>query len=162
VEAGTTFVTCHFGGWDHHWDLQKSYENYLPKIDQLTSALISDLSERGLLERTMVVLCGEFGRTPRMNDGGNGGAPMSMGTPGRDHWGTALSVLVAGGGIQGGRVIGSTNRLGEVPQDHPLKPGDLHHTMFHVLGVDPNVQFLDRTGRPISAIDHGGVIRELF
>jgi hypothetical protein len=162
VEAGTTFVTCHFGGWDHHWDLEKGYNRYLPMIDQLTSALITDLSERGLLEKTMVVMCGEFGRTPRMNDGGNGGPPLSMGTPGRDHWGTAMSVLVAGGGIQGGRVIGSTNRLGEVPQDRPLKPGDLHHTIFHVLGVDPNLHFADRTGRPVVAIDHGEVIRDLF
>ncbi len=162
VEAGTTFVTCHFGGWDHHWNLQSGYEKNLPKIDQLVHALLTDLTQRGLLDRVMVILCGEFGRTPRMNDGGNGGAPGSMGTPGRDHWGTAMSVLVAGGGIQGGRIIGSTNSRGEEPADQPLKPGDLHHTIFHVLGVDPHVSFTNLAGRPIPAIDHGDVIRELF
>ena len=162
VEAGTTFVTCHFGGWDHHWDLQKGYENYLPKIDQLVSALFTDLAERGLLDKTLVVLCGEFSRTPRMNDGGNGGAPMSMGTPGRDHWGNAMFCLLGGGGVKGGRIVGSTNRLGEAPQDRPVQPGDIHHTIFRVLGVDPHTAFPDNTGRPIAAIDHGEVISELF
>jgi hypothetical protein len=162
VEAGTTFVTCHFGGWDHHWDLQKGMENYLPQVDQAVSGLLTDLSNRGLMEKVLVVLCGEFSRTPRMNDGGNGGAPMSMGTPGRDHWGNAMFCFLAGGGVKGGRIVGSTNRLGEVPQDRPLRPGDIHHTIYHVLGVDPNVHFLDNSGRPIPAIDHGEVIHELL
>jgi hypothetical protein len=162
VEAGTTFVTCHFGGWDHHWDLQKGMENYLPKIDELVAALFTDLHERGLSEKVLVVLCGEFSRTPRMNDGGNGGAPMSMGTPGRDHWGNAMFCLLGGGGVKGGRIVGSTNRLGEAPQDRPVMPGDIHHTIFRVLGVDPEVAFLDHAGRPIPAIDHGSAIEELF
>jgi hypothetical protein len=162
VEAGSTFVTCHFGGWDHHWDLKQGMENYLPRIDQLVHALFTDLSERGLDEQVLVVLCGEFSRTPRMNDGGNGGAPMSMGTPGRDHWGNAFFCLLGGGGVQGGRLVGSTNRLGEEPKDRPLRPGDLHHTIFRVLGVDPNLHFPDHAGRPIAAIDHGAVIDELF
>ena len=162
VEAGTTFVTCHFGGWDHHWDLKAGMERYLPQIDQLVSGLFTDLSQRGLSDKVCVVLCGEFSRTPRMNDGGNGGAPMSMGTPGRDHWGNSMFCLLGGGGIQGGRIIGSTNRLGEAPQDHPLRPGDIHHTLYRVLGVNPSEHFLDHSGRPVPAIDHGGVIEELF
>ena len=162
VEAGTTFVTVHFGGWDHHWDLKAGYNNYLPKIDQLVSALFTDLSERGLYDKVLVVLMGEFGRTPRMNDGGNGGAPGSMGTPGRDHWGNSMFCLLGGGGVKGGRLIGSTDRLGEAPKDHPLRPGDIHHTIYQVLGVDPATQFLDHAGRPHPAIDHGEVIRELF
>jgi hypothetical protein len=109
----------------------------------------------------MVIVCGEFGRTPKMNDGGNGGPPMSQGTPGRDHWWNALSVLVAGGGTRPGLVIGATNHLGEYPAERPLRPGDLHHTIFHVLGVDPALHFNDHSGRPIPAIDHGEVIREL-
>ncbi len=161
VEAGSTIVTCHFGGWDTHWNHQASMEQYLPKVDRAVSSLITDLDQRGLLGKVMVVVCGEFGRTPKMNDGGNGGAPMSQGTPGRDHWGNALSVLIAGGGLKGGQVIGSTNRLGEVPAERPLRPGDLHHTLFHVLGVDPDVSFLNHAGRPVPAIDHGEVIREL-
>lgn len=162
VEAGTTFVTVHFGGWDHHWDLQAGYNNYLPKIDQLVSALFNDLSDRGMYDKVLVVLMGEFSRTPRMNDGGNGGAPRSMGTPGRDHWGNSMAVLMGGGGVKGGRLIGSTDRLGEAPKDHPLRPGDLHHTIYHVLGVDPQTSFLDLSGRPTPAIDHGDVIKELF
>lgn len=162
VEAGTTFVSCHFGGWDHHWNLQSGYENYLPKIDQLVYALLTDLSDRGILDRVLVVLCGEFSRTPRMNDGGNGGPPLSQGTPGRDHWGNALSCFLAGGGVQGGRLIGSTDHLGETPLDHPLRPGDIHHTIFRVLGVDPAQHFLDHSGRPVAAVDHGAVIEDLF
>jgi Protein of unknown function (DUF1501) len=162
VEAGSTFVTVHYGGWDHHWDLKAGMNNNLPIVDAAVSSLLADLSDRSLLGKVMVLLCGEFSRTPRMNDGGNGGAPMSMGTPGRDHWGNAMSVLIAGGGVQGGRVIGSTDRLGEFPKDHPITPGDLHATIYRVLGVDPATHFLDRSGRPVAAIDSGTVIEELF
>ncbi|MCA8982307.1 MAG: DUF1501 domain-containing protein [Planctomycetaceae bacterium] len=161
VEAGTTFVTCHLGGWDTHWDHQKRMEEYLPRVDQIVSSLFDDLSERGLLDQVMVLVMGEFSRTPKMNNGGNGGPPLSQGTPGRDHWGGAISVLVGGGGIRGGQVIGSTDRLGEFPQSRPLLPGDLHHTIFQVLGVNPEIHFEDHTGRPVIAIDHGRVISEL-
>jgi hypothetical protein len=161
VEAGSTIVTCHFGGWDSHWDHEATMKNHLPRVDRAVQGLLTDLHERGLLGKVMVMVCGEFGRTPRMNDGGNGGPPMSQGTPGRDHWGNALSVLVAGGGLRGGQVVGATNRLGEHPSERPLRPGDLHHTIFHVLGVDPDVAFLNHAGRPVPAIDHGEVIREL-
>jgi uncharacterized protein (DUF1501 family) len=136
-------------------------ESYLPKVDMAVSSLFTDLDQRGLLDKVMVVVCGEFGRTPKMNDGGNGGPPLSQGTPGRDHWGNALSVLIGGGGLKGGQVIGATNRLGEVPIERALRPGDLHHTIFHVLGIDPEVSFLNHAGRPVPAIDHGAVIREL-
>jgi len=162
VEAGSTIVTCHFGGWDSHWNHQQTMERHLPRVDRAVHGLLTDLEQRGLTEKTMVIVCGEFGRTPRMNDGGNGGPPLSQGTPGRDHWGNAMSVLVAGGGIKHGLTIGSTNRLGEAPADRPLRPGDLHHTIFHALGLDPDVAFTDHSGRPIPAIDHGAVISELI
>ena len=162
VEAGCTLVTVHCGGWDHHWDLQAGMDRYLPDIDRLVSALFEDLHDRGLLDRVMVMLCGEFGRTPKMNDGGNGGPAGSKGTPGRDHWGNALCCLVGGGGVRGGRIVGSTNPRGEVPKDRPLTPGDLHATVFHVLGVDPQTTNIDRSGRPIAAVPQGEVIRELF
>jgi hypothetical protein len=162
VEAGCTFVSVHLGGWDHHWDLQKSYVNYLPKVDACVASLFQDLSDRGLLDQTLVMLCGEFGRTPKMNDGGNGGAPGSMGTPGRDHWGNAMSVLLGGGGVKGGRIVGSTNSRGEVPKDRPVTPSDLHATIFQVLGVDPQIAFLNHSGRPVPAIDKGEVIHELL
>ena len=162
VESGVTFVTCHFGGWDHHWDLKKGMENYLPRVDQAVHALFTDLSTRGLYDKVLVVLCGEFSRTPRMNDGGNGGPPMSKGTPGRDHWGNAMFCLLGGGGVKGGRIVGATNYRGEFPTDRPLRPGDIHHTIYHVLGVDPAATFLDHSGRPIAAIDHGSLIQELM
>jgi hypothetical protein len=162
VEAGSTFVTVHYGGWDHHWDLKAGMENNLPIVDAAVSSLLTDLSDRGLLGKVMVMLCGEFSRTPRMNDGGNGGPPLSKGTPGRDHWGNAMSVLIAGGGIQGGRVVGSTDRLGEFPKDRPITPGDLHATIYKVLGVDPTTHFLDSSQRPVAVVDSGKVIEELF
>lgn len=161
VEAGTTFVTCHFGGWDSHWNHQGTMERHLPKVDMAVSGLFTDLEERGLLDKVLVVVMGEFSRTPKMNNGGNGGPPLSKGTPGRDHWGNAMSVMMGGGGIRGGQVVGSTNRLGEVPHERPLRPGDIHHTIFHVLGVNPELNFENHAGRPIPAIDHGEVIREL-
>jgi hypothetical protein len=85
-----------------------------------------------------------------------------MGTPGRDHWGNAMFTVMAGGGIQGGRIVGATNRLGESPADRPVEPCDLHATMYHVLGIDPTTHFLDHGGRPTPAIDRGEVIGELL
>ncbi len=162
VEAGCTFVTVHFGGWDHHWDLKKGMENYLPQVDSAVSSLFSDLDERGLLESTLVVLCGEFSRTPKMNDGGNGGAPMSMGTPGRDHWGDAMFCLLGGGGVQGGRIVGSTDQKGTRPASRPVTPSNIHATIYEVLGIDPNLKLLDPSGRPTPILDDPEPIHELF
>ena len=161
VEAGCTFVTVHFGGWDHHWDLQKGMESYLPMVDAAVAGLFEDLSQRGLYDRVLVVLCGEFSRTPRMNDGGNGGPPLSKGTPGRDHWGNAMFCLLGGGGVKGGQIIGSTTAKGESPKDRALEPHDIHATIYHVLGMDPSVSFLNHAGRPVPAVDRGSVIEEL-
>jgi hypothetical protein len=162
IEAGSTFVTAHFGGWDHHWDLKKGYENYLPKVDDCVSALFTDLADRGLLETTLVVLCGEFGRTPKMNNGGNGGAPMSMGTPGRDHWGNSMFCLMGGGGVKGGLVVGSTDRLGERPKERAVTPSNIHATIYQVLGIDPKLQLLDPSGRPVNVLDDPTAIEELL
>ena len=162
VEAGVTFVTVHLGGWDHHWDLKSGYDNYLPKVDQPVAALFQDLEQRGMLETTLVLLCGEFSRTPKMNDGGNGGPPGKMGTPGRDHWGNSMSVLIGGGGVQGGRLIGSTDRLGTFPQTRPLTPSNLHATIYNVLGIDPNIELTDPEGRPMVVLDDPTPIQELF
>jgi hypothetical protein len=162
VEAGATFVTVHFGGWDHHWNLKAGMEGYLPLVDNAVSALFRDLDDRGLLETTLVVLCGEFSRTPKMNDGGNGGAPMSMGTPGRDHWGNSMFCLLGGGGVKGGHVVGSTDRLGTRPHTRPLTPANIHATIYHVLGIDPKLQLLDPSGRPVSVLDDPTPISELL
>jgi hypothetical protein len=162
VEAGATFVTVHFGGWDHHWDLQAGMERYLPMVDSAVSALFLDLEERGLLNKVLVVMCGEFSRTPRMNDGGNGGPPRSMGTPGRDHWGNSMFCLLGGGGLRGGQVVGSTDRLGTAPRTRPLTPANIHATIYHVLGIDPHLQLLDPTGRPVNVLDDPTPISELL
>jgi len=162
VEAGSTFVTVHLGGWDHHWDLQKSYENYLPKVDALVSALFTDLDDRGMLDTTLVMLCGEFSRTPKMNDGGNGGPPRSMGTPGRDHWGAAMFCLMGGGGVKGGQVIGSTDRLGLRPNSRPVTPCNIHATIYTVLGIDPKLHLLDPSGRPTPVLEDPTPIKELL
>jgi hypothetical protein len=162
VEAGSTFVTVHLGGWDHHWDLQKGMENYLPRVDELVAALFTDLADRGLLDSTLVVLCGEFSRTPKMNDGGNGGPPRSMGTPGRDHWGDAMFCLMGGGGVKGGQVIGSTDRLGQRPATRAVTPCNVHATIYHVLGIDPKLQLLDPSGRPVSVLEDPTPINELL
>src|SRR5205085_3799804 len=153
VEAGSTFVTAFFGGWDSHWDLQGRMETYLPKVDAAVSALFTDLDERGLLETTLVVLCGEFSRTPKMNDGGNGGPPGSKGTPGRDHWGNSMFCLLGGGGVKGGQIIGSTDRLGTRPHCRAVVPANIHATIYQVLGVDPKLQLIDHAGRPVSVLD---------
>jgi uncharacterized protein (DUF1501 family) len=162
VEAGATFVTVLFAGWDHHWDLKAGMENYLPLVDSAVAALFRDLDERGLLETTLVVLCGEFSRTPKMNDGGNGGKPMSMGTPGRDHWGDAMFCLLGGGGVKGGQVVGSTDRLGTRPHTRPVTPANVHATIYQVLGLDPKLQLLDPSGRPVSALDDPTPVAELL
>jgi hypothetical protein len=162
IEAGSTFVTVHLGGWDHHWDLKAGMERYLPMVDSLVAALFEDLDDRGLLDTTLVVLCGEFSRTPKMNDGGNGGPPMSQGTPGRDHWGNAMFCLMGGGGVKGGQVVGSTDRLGTAPKTRPVTPSNVHATIYRVLGIDPKLQLLDRAGRPIPVLDDPEPIAELL
>lgn len=162
VEAGSTFVTLTYGGWDHHWDLQKGMENYLPQVDAAVSALLEDLDDRGMLEKTLVMVMGEFSRTPKMNDGGNGGPPRSMGTPGRDHWGNAMFCVMAGGGIQGGRIVGATEKLGQAPRVRPVTPSELHATVYKVLGINPDLMLTDPTGRPVSPLDQAKPVEELF
>ncbi|MFT3882145.1 MAG: DUF1501 domain-containing protein [Gemmatales bacterium] len=162
VEAGTTFVTVHFGGWDHHWDLKKGYESLLPQVDSAVATLFEDLDQRGMLDTTLVMLCGEFSRTPRMNDGGNGGAPGSMGTPGRDHWGDAMFCLMGGGGVKGGHVIGATDRLGMRPAERPVTPSNIHATVYQVLGIDTDLTIYDHLNRPIKVLDDSTPIGELL
>jgi len=158
VESGSTFVTVDFGGWDHHWNMKTDMEQIQPRLDTALSALYQDLYDRGLNEKVLVVMCGEFGRTPRLTD-------LNMpyrGTPGRGHWGNAMFCVMSGGGVKGGRVYGSTNKWGEVPRERPVEPCDIHATIYHVLGVDPSQAFLNTAGRPISILDRGQVIQELF
>ena len=158
VEAGVRFVTLTFGGWDFHSSLERGMKNVLPILDNAVGSLVDDLHLRGMLDSTVVIVMGEFGRTPRMNTGGVPGADP---VPGRDHWGEVMSVLVAGGGFAGGRVIGSSNARGEVPKDRPVTPQDFLVTLYRQLGIDPETTFVNRAGRPVTIGSTGRVIDEL-
>jgi hypothetical protein len=157
VEAGVSFVTVDMPHWDDHSSIEKGHGYKLPPLDQAVGALLDDLSERGLLERVLVVVMGEFGRTPKINTG-QPGIPV----PGRDHWGNAISAMVAGGGLNGGQVVGRTNARAEHPVERPLKPADLLATIYYVLGIDPKLHFKDHTGRPLPILDEGEPIKELI
>lgn len=145
VERGVPFVTVNSRGWDSHQDILKLRERYrgdknanLPALDRGLSALVGDLSERGMLDETLVVVMGEFGRTPKINARG-----------GRDHWPNVFSAALAGGGVQGGRIIGSSDATGEYPHENPVTPSDLAATIYTLLGVDPAQSLRTRDGRPV-------------
>ena len=125
---------------------------HLPSFDRALSALIGDLSERGMLDETLVVVMGEFGRTPKINANG-----------GRDHWPNVFSVALAGGGIKGGQVYGTSDTLGEYPKDNPVTPSDLAATIFTLLGVDPGHELHTSDGRPVRvALDGAKVVKDLI
>ncbi|MCS7022254.1 MAG: DUF1501 domain-containing protein [Gemmataceae bacterium] len=157
VEAGVRFVTVDMPHWDDHSSLQRGHGTKVPVVDRAVSALLDDLETRGLLSQVLVIVMGEFGRTPRINKG----LPNDP-VPGRDHWGQAISVLLAGGGIPGGVVVGATNARGEHPVQRAVTPQQLHATIYHHLGIDPSLTFKDHTGRPIPILDDPTPIRELI
>lgn len=157
VEAGSRFVTVVDAGWDTHQQIFKELPDSrfpgsgkLPALDRAYSTLLTDLRERGLLESTLVVLMGEFGRTPKINALG-----------GRDHWPRAGSVCLAGGGVKGGQVIGATNSFGELPVERPIGPPDLAFTLLRLLGVDPSRELMTSAGRPMKVMNEGQFISEL-
>ena len=156
VQAGVRYVTLTFDGWDFHANLEQGMKNVLPRLDAAVATLIEDLEQHGLLESTMVLVMGEFGRTPRINKG-LPGIPV----PGRDHWGQVMSVMTAGGGLRGGTVVGSSGPKGERPKDRPIRPQDLLATIYHQLGIDTDQVFNDKSGRPISILSDATPIREL-
>ena len=151
VERGVRFVTVNFGGWDHHAKIFESLDKKLPMFDQGFAALIHDLAQRGLLQETLVVALGEFGRTPKLNK-----------DAGRDHWGKAASLLFAGAGVRGGKVIGATDRDGAFVTDRPVRPADVSHTIYEALGIDPRKQIRTPEGRPVEILDEGETVRELY
>jgi hypothetical protein len=152
VEAGVRFVTLTFGGWDYHSRLETGMKAVLPVLDRAVGTLVDDLDLRGLLDTTLVIVMGEFGRTPRINRG----LPNDP-VPGRDHWGQVMSVLLAGGGLRPGVVVGSSSARGEVPHDRPVMPRDLIATLYARLGIDLTTVFHDRLGRPVPIIPAGGM-----
>ena len=151
VENGVRFVTINYGGWDHHGDIFKGLDNKLPEFDQGYSSLILDLDQRGLLDDTLVLAMGEFGRTPKVND-----------KAGRDHWGRAGSMLWAGAGVARGKVIGATDKNGAFVTDRPVRPADVAWTVYESLGIDPAKELLTPEGRPVSILAEGATVTELF
>jgi hypothetical protein len=152
VEAGVRLVTVDLRWWDTHVQgFDSLRRGFLPRFDQAYSALIEDLRERGLLESTLVVAWGEFGRTPRVNK-----------DAGRDHYPNVFSAALAGGKVKGGRVLGSSDSMGAFPKDNPKPPQDVLATIYDHLGVDAQRQYLNDAGRPISTLPFGEPLRELF
>ncbi len=150
VEAGVRCVTLTFGRWDSHGQNFNLVRDHGGKLDQCLSALIEDLHQRGMLNDVTIAVWGEFGRTPRINNGA-----------GRDHWAPVSCCLLAGGGMRLGQAIGATNRLGEVAANRPVHPGEVVATLYHNLGIDVHNTFIsDPTGRPQHLIEHAP-IREL-
>ncbi len=148
LERGVSFVTVNHRGWDTHNNLYtrlkegytgaKTPVGLLPSLDLALAALVGDLEQRSMLDETLIVVMGEFGRTPKLNTQG-----------GRDHWPRVFSVALAGGGVQGGQVIGSSDAIGESPRDRPVTPSDLAATIYTLLGIDPKQELHTSDGRPV-------------
>jgi hypothetical protein len=151
VETGVPSIEITMGGWDTHQDVFPRVKELAGQVDQPLANLISDLDQRGLLDTTLVVWMGEFGRTPRIN-------PRA----GRDHYPRAFNVLLAGGGIRGGQVIGSTDEGGTEVTDRPVTVVDLFQTFSKSLGIDPTFENIAPNGRPIAIVDGGEPVAELF
>ncbi len=151
IERGVRFATVSFGGWDHHARIWDGLKHKLPELDTGFSALVEDMSERGLLKETLVVCMGEFGRTPTINK-----------DVGRDHWAPAASLLFAGAGVKPGFVLGATDKQGAFVTRRPVAPGDVACTVFESLGIDPHKMLKAPDGRPIEILDKGETVKELF
>lgn len=156
VEAGVPFVTIYDGGWDHHSDLFGALQKRLPSWDQTVATLINDLDQRGLLENTMVIALGEFGRTPKIS------TLAGQSKPGRDHWANAMSILFAGGGTRGGQVIGATDRHGYAAVERILSPENYVSTVYRKLGIDPDKIYYTPAGRPTHLVSDPTPIAELM
>lgn len=160
VERGVPFVSVQNTGWDTHDGLvlrlrdgysgAKTGVGLIPTFDAAFAALVEDLHDRGMLYDTLVIAMGEFGRTPKLNTRG-----------GRDHWPRVFSAVFAGGGVRGGQVIGSSDRVGESPKDDPVTPSDLARTIYTILGVDPDHELRTADGRPVQVNQGGTLIRKL-
>jgi hypothetical protein len=159
IEAGARFVTIQgyvdtgIYAWDHHWGIFPHLEQQLPIYDSSYSALLNDLDDRGLLDTTLVITAGEFGRTPKINSEKRG--------PGRDHWGRCFSLTMGGGGIKTGRVIGASDKFGAAPVERPVSVADFVATVYRALGLDAKAEYLAQ-GRATKMLPTGSAVDELF
>tara|TARA_B100000686_G_C16732453_1_gene941538 strand:- start:336 stop:1616 length:1281 start_codon:yes stop_codon:yes gene_type:complete len=151
IEAGVRFVTLNTGYWDDHGNIKNALNDKMRRHDRAVGVLIKDLADRGMLDDTLVVTAGEFGRTPVINA-----------NAGRDHWPQAQSILIAGGGFRHGQVIGATNSKAEHPIDRPIKPADFNALVYHAVGLKATDAIDDLNGRPTHLFEHGEVPRELL
>ena len=152
VEVGVSWITVYSGGWDHHTKIFEAYKgDHIKSMDKAVAALISDLDERGLLDSTLVLMLGEFGRTPKVNK-----------DAGRDHWPHAMSVLMAGAGTPRGAVIGATDAKGYHASENVHSPEDFAASLYTRMGIDPTQVLHTNTGRPIRLVNNGRLIKELF
>jgi len=149
-EAGASFVTVSSGGWDMHSNVERSMKSRGAEIDQGVSALIEDLHDRGMQDDVLVVVTGDFGRTPRINK-----------RAGRDHWGNLCTLALSGGGLNMGQVVGESSAKIEVPHTSPIRPHDLMATIFHLFGIPLRQQIVNFQGRPVYLLDNGQPIKEL-
>ena len=155
VESGVRFVTVSTGGWDTHRDnFPKLKDKLLPPFDQAVAAMLGDLEQRGLLERTAVFVTGEFGRTPKINNRTTPG--------GRDHYPRCMTMLMAGGGVKGGQVIGASDDKATGPANEAISPSDAAASFYHNLGIDHTKEYHTKTGRPVMIVRDGAVIDKLF
>jgi hypothetical protein len=150
-EAGCGFVTVSYGGWDMHGGIKRALEARCPDLDAAVSTFVQDCHERGLDKKILLIITGEFGRTPKVNNGA-----------GRDHWAPLSTLALAGGGLKMGLTVGESAPKVDIPKTKPIRPQDLMATVFHVLGIDPRVQFVNNAGRPTYMIEEGKPIAELI
>ena len=151
VEAGTRLVTLTYGGWDMHTKITDNFNRQMPALDVGLSALLDDLSERGMLDETLVMVSSEFGRTPKINK-----------DAGRDHWAKVFSVMLAGGGIKGGVIHGASDATAAEPEDSPVSPADLAATMYRLMGIVSDKELMAPGARPIEIVDGGKLIKPIM
>ena len=152
VEKGVRFVQVNRGGFDNHGNIFEAMRNHGATMDPAIASLISDLKANGMISKTLVVVLSEFGRTPRINDGG-----------GRDHWARCFSCMMAGGGLKGGTIVGASDEDGMAPAERPVKVADLHATLCHALGIDMKKELETPQGRPMRLVRKEATpIHELF
>jgi len=151
VESGVRMVSVTYGGWDHHSNIKSAFDSQAPSFDQAYARLITDLEERGMLEKTLVIVSSEFGRTPKIN-----------GTNGRDHWPRVFSVALAGGGVKRGYIHGASDALGGEPDRDAVGPEDLAKTMYRLLGINGDKRIVAEGVRPIDIVHGGRIMDELL
>jgi hypothetical protein len=151
VESGVRMVSVNYGGWDHHSNIKSAFEGQAPNFDVAFARLIRDLEDRGMLERTLVMVSSEFGRTPKINS-----------TNGRDHYPRVFSVALAGGGVKKGHIYGSSDALGGEPDTNPVGPEDLAKTMYRLIGINAEKRIIADGVRPIDIVNGGRILTDIL